>query len=151
MSTKFEGFKKSFGDWFSKAADKAEEFTREAAGKAEEVTKLGKVKLDIFQIKRDVEKNHTRMGKLVFDLVLGKKEANIEKHAEVLAIVKEIQELEKKKSAKENEYEKIKEVSKNAAEPAEETPETKTAPPKKTEKKVKSDKKSDKSSKKTKK
>ena len=121
MTGTFGNFKKTFGDWFSKAADKAEEFTREAAGKAEEVTKLGKVKLDVFQIKRDMEKKFAELGKNAFQLIEEKKENNIEKDAELLQIIQEIADLKKRQIDKEAEYQKIKESS---AKVAKEEPET---------------------------
>lgn len=108
MSTLLEDVKKGLGDWFSKAADKAGEFSRDAADKAEEVTKLGKVKLDSFQIKRDIEKLFSNLGGTVYHLITEEKAKNIEGDSKVQSILKEVKELEKNLKLKEKEYESIK-------------------------------------------
>lgn len=125
MASLWNDVKKNLGEWASKAAGKAAEFSRDAADKAEELTKLGKVKLDIFQTNREVEKQFTKLGGIVYDLISDKK-TNIEADEKVAASVKVIQNLEKALRGKENEYKNIKEksVSEEKAEKKEE-PETK--------------------------
>lgn len=125
MTSLWNDVKKNLGEWASKAAGKAVEFSRDAADKAEELTKLGKVKLDIFQTNREVEKQFTKLGGIVYDLISDKK-TNIEADEKVVASVKVIQNLEKALREKENEYKNIKEksVSEEKAEKKEE-PETK--------------------------
>jgi DNA helicase IV len=118
MASLWNDIKKNVGDWATKAADKATEFSRDAADKAEELTKLGKVKLDIFQINREIEKQFTKLGGTVYEKILEQKK-NIESDESVINSVEEIRNLEKKLRVKEEEYKKIKEVSKPEPKPAE--------------------------------
>ena len=111
MATLWDDVKKSLGDWFSKAADRAGELTREAADKAEEVTKLGKVKLDIFQVKRELEKKFSDLGGIVYHLITQEDAKNIEKNAKITALLADVKELEQKLKKKENEESHIKQTS----------------------------------------
>jgi hypothetical protein len=111
MANLWADIKKNLGEFVSKAADKAGEFTREAADKAEEVTKLGKVKLDIFQVKRDIEKQFSELGGTVYQLILDKKTKDLEKDEKVKACIVEIGNLEQKMKEKEAEYKKIQQES----------------------------------------
>ncbi len=120
MAGLWDNIKKNVSEFATKAAEKAGEITREAADKAEELTKLGKVKLDIFQIKRDIEKKFTELGGTVYDLVNGTEETDIANHSKVQAIVKDVQNLEVQLKEKEALYEKIRATSKEGAKP--ETP-----------------------------
>ncbi|MBO8130000.1 MAG: hypothetical protein H0Z29_00620 [Candidatus Marinimicrobia bacterium] len=100
---------KSLKSTMDKVLKKAGEITKEAADKAEEVTKLGKVKLEIFQIKKDIERKEAELGHIVYDSIKGsenKKSIKVDKNTE--KIVKEIDELRRKLEEKEVEYNKIK-------------------------------------------
>ena len=101
MSGLLDSSKKSFGEWFSKAVNKAGEFTREAADRTEEVTKLGKIKLDIFQIKRDIDKVFTDLGRCVYNL-LEEKTKNVEKNEMVKSYIDQVKTLEKNLKEKED-------------------------------------------------
>lgn len=109
MANLWGDIKKSLGEFVTKAADKAGEFTREAADKAEEVTKLGKVKLDIFQVKRDIEKQFSELGGIVYQLILDKKTKDLEKDGKVMACITAIGSLEQKMREKEAQYKQIQE------------------------------------------
>lgn len=109
MANVWNDIKKSLGEWVTKAADKAGEITREAADKAEEVTKLGKVKLDIFQIKRDMEKQFAEMGGTLYQLIQDKKLKDLEKNENIKACIAVIEDLEKKLREKEKQYKSIQE------------------------------------------
>jgi hypothetical protein len=108
MSTLWEDVKKSLGEWFSKAADKAGEITREAADKAEEMTKLGKVKLEIFQLKRDIERDFCDLGGEVFHLVAEEKTTQVEQNQKVISLIAKIKGLEAEMKKKDREYQQIK-------------------------------------------
>ena len=111
MANLWGDIKKSLGEFVTKAADKAGELTREAADKAEEVTKLGKVKLDIFQIKRDIEKQFNELGGTVYQMIQDKKTKDFEKDEKVKACVTTIRNLEKRMREKEVQYKQIQEES----------------------------------------
>lgn len=112
MAGIWDDIKKGVGGLASKAAEKAGKLTREAAEKAEEMTQLGKVKLDIFQIKRDIDKKFTEMGSAVYGLLNQGKKTTISDDEKIMALVGEVKNLEKKLQEKENQYQKIRSVSK---------------------------------------
>lgn len=134
MSNLWDDVKKSLGDWVTKAADRASEFTREAADKAEEVTRLGKVKLDIFQIKRDIEKQFSELGGTVYQLLKKGQAKEIETNARVQVSIEKVDQLEKKLKEKEKRYREIqaaeKEAKKKQAAPTPEQPPVEEQPPK---------------------
>jgi len=112
MAALWNDLKKGVSNLASKAAVKASEITREAADKAEEMTKLGKVKLDIFQLKRDIDKKMTELGQTVYALLNETEEAQFTRNEKVKAIVEDIKALELKVKEKENQYQQIKNASK---------------------------------------
>lgn len=103
-----ENIWKSLKKTLDGALKKAGEITREAADKAEEVTKLGKIKLEIFQIKKDIEKKQAELGSLIYDKIKDSDKKRLEISENMRAFVKDIEELEKKLKAKEEEYNKVK-------------------------------------------
>lgn len=119
MASLWDDVKKSLGEWVAKAADKAGEFTKEAVGKAGETTKLGKIRLDIFQVKRDIEKNFADLGGTVYHLVTEEKVKNVEKEEKVTTIIEKIKELEKKLKEKEAEYEEVRKSTQKTEQPKE--------------------------------
>jgi hypothetical protein len=119
MASLWDDIKKSLGEWVAKAADKAGEFTKEAAEKAGETTKLGKIRLDIFQIKRDIEKNFADLGGRVYHLITEEEVKNVEKEEKVTAIIEKIKELEKKLKEKEAEYEEVRKSTQKTEQPKE--------------------------------
>jgi hypothetical protein len=132
MAGIWDDIKKSVGGFASKAAEKAGELTREAAEKAEEMTQLGKVKLDIFQIKRDIDKRYTELGSVVYDLINKNKKVGIADDEKVAALVNDVKGLEKQLQAKEEQYQKIRNASKEEepkpAEPSAPAPKPQSKP-----------------------
>jgi hypothetical protein len=102
MTGVWEDIKKSVKQGLTFAADKTEEYT-----------KIGKVKLDVINLKRDIEKNFKEMGMEVFDLLGQAKKVNIADNAKVKELAETIVELRKALELKETEIEKIKEESKD--------------------------------------
>lgn len=78
------------------------------AEKTEELTKIGKIKVDIIGIKRNVEKNFAELGGKVYHLIVEEKESEIASHKEVQEIINRIKDLEKKLQQKNEELEKVK-------------------------------------------
>jgi len=113
MAGIWDDIKKSVGGFASKAAEKAGELTREAAEKAEEMTQLGKIKLDLFQIKRDIDKKYTELGSLVYGLIKKTKKTNISGDENVSKLVEGLKTLEKQLKEKEAQYQKIRETTKD--------------------------------------
>ena len=93
---------KGLRDFGSAALDKAEEYGKIASEKAEALTKLGKIKLDIHQLGRSRTKNLSDLGELVFNLGEEKKLKDLAKHENYDALIKSIKDLDveiKKKKA----------------------------------------------------
>jgi len=125
MSNFFEESKKVLEKLAVKIADRAGEFTKDAAVKAEEVTKLGKVKLDLFQLKREKEKEFETLGEKVFDLIQDSKKKKIKEDKDVLNCVDKILELNTQFEEKEKKYNEIKKQSADKGKNKQESSDTK--------------------------
>lgn len=126
MTGLWDNIKKSVGELATKAAEKGREITREAADKAEELTKLGKIKLDIFQIKRDIEKKLTDLGGVAYELLNAPESTDIPSNAKVQSLVQEIKNLEQQLKVKEAQYEQVKAAAKEESKPTEPSQATNT-------------------------
>ena len=76
--------------------------------KTEEYTKIGKLKVDIFTIKRNIEKQFTELGGRVFEVLTGDDPKSVQKDEQVTTLVEEIQSLESDLKEKEAEIERVK-------------------------------------------
>ena len=65
MTQNWDEIKHKLEKFASNAADKATEFTRDAAGKAEKLTQKSKIKLDIFQLEKSRDKEYRKLGELI--------------------------------------------------------------------------------------
>ena len=84
--------------------------------KTEEQTKIGRIKVDILNIKRNVEKNFTELGGKVYHMIVDEKKTQISNNKEVKEIVDCIRLLEKELDQKNVELEQVKaKESKNGA------------------------------------
>ena len=79
-----------------------------AAEKTEEYTKIGKLKVDIMNLKRTLDKHYTDLGKEAFELINKGKEGDFSTNAKVKGFVGKIKELSKTIKDKDAEIEKIK-------------------------------------------
>ncbi len=75
--------------------------------KTEEYTKIGKIKIDILNIKRNVEKNFTELGGRVYHLMVEQNKTQISGDKEVKKILDSIKLLEKELQEKKAELEKV--------------------------------------------
>ena len=76
--------------------------------KTEEYAKIGKIKVEMINIKRNVEKNFTELGGKVYHLVVDEDAADIAGNAEVKGIVERIKSLEADLEDKSEELELVK-------------------------------------------
>ena len=100
-SSLWKDIKKTVKDGISVAADKTEEYT-----------KIGKIKVEILNINRNIDKAHTNLGIEIYSLMKSKSPGDISKNAKALKLVGEIDKLKTSLKAKEKE---IKEVKKESA------------------------------------
>ena len=77
--------------------------------KTEEYGKIGKLKVDIFSIKRNIEKQFTELGGRTFEVLTGEGPKSVAKDEEVKKIVEELQGLEEQLQQKEAEIAQVKE------------------------------------------
>ena len=85
---------KGLRDFGVAARDKAEEYGKIATEKAEELTKQGKIKLDIHQLNRSRTKYLSELGELVFNLGNEKKLKKLDEHENYIALVKSINDID---------------------------------------------------------
>lgn len=77
--------------------------------KTEEYSRIGKLKVDIFGIKRNIERQFVELGGRVYELMTGEQTPDIRKDEECKKIVETVKSLEKQLEEKEAEIEKVKE------------------------------------------
>ena len=80
------------------------------ADKTDEYTKIGRLKVDILGIKRNIEKQFTELGGRVYHAIKVEKVKNSNEDDKVKELVSKISELEKKLNTKNKEIEKVKET-----------------------------------------
>lgn len=67
MSKLWDDLKQNLNQWSSAAVVKAEEMSKIAVAKTEELTRISKIKIEIRQLLRDVDKTYEEIGRLVSD------------------------------------------------------------------------------------
>ncbi|MFQ6112762.1 MAG: hypothetical protein ACE5NG_01595 [bacterium] len=88
--------------------------------KTEELTKIGRIKVDILNIKRRIEKNFTELGGRVYHLIAEQNKTQIADDKAVNHVIEQIKNLEKELEQKNAELAKVrtKGESKEKAKPA---------------------------------
>ncbi|MFQ6616572.1 MAG: hypothetical protein ACE5HZ_07370 [Fidelibacterota bacterium] len=112
----WDDLRKNLRIWGSAAAEKAEELGKVAASKTEELTKISKVRLEIHQLQRDLDKTFSGMGKFVYDAASGENVTNFSGNEKFFSFVKEAEELIKQIKVKEERMEEIKKEYRKAEE-----------------------------------
>ncbi|MFQ5640398.1 MAG: hypothetical protein ACE5IR_20655 [bacterium] len=75
--------------------------------KTEELTKIGRIKVDIFNIKRNIDRNFSEMGGRVYHLLVEEKQTQISKDKEVKELVDCVKILENELREKKSDLAKI--------------------------------------------
>ena len=83
-----------------------------AAEKTEEYTKIGKIKVEILNVNRHLDKLHAELGRAVFDLIEKKKKVGAGTDEQVDGLMKSINEQKALLKEKEDAIEAIKEEAK---------------------------------------
>jgi len=87
-----------------------------AAEKTEELTKFGKVKIEILNIKRKISSKFSELGGITYGAI---KEKNLDKEMKsdrVKSVVEEVEKLEAQLEAKEKQYEELQKKAESNAE-----------------------------------
>ncbi len=98
MANLFEDIKNGIRDGIELVVDKTEEYT-----------KIGKLKVDILGIKRNIEKLFSELGGQTYELLSKNDKAVVSGDEEVKKLVEELKIQEEKLDAKKNEIKKVKE------------------------------------------
>ncbi|MFQ5651610.1 MAG: hypothetical protein ACE5IY_16865 [bacterium] len=76
--------------------------------KTEELTKIGKIKVDIINLKRSVDKNFSELGGKVYHLILDGNKTQIASDSDVKEIVERVKKLEAQLDEKNEALERVK-------------------------------------------
>ncbi len=79
------------------------------AKKTDEYTKIGKIKVDIIGIKRDIDKQFNSLGANVYRLIVEESNTRVASNEEVKEILDKLKELNKTLNEKKEQLEKIRE------------------------------------------
>lgn len=90
MSNKFDDVKRGVGNWWTKRKPKFQEMAKTAGEKATIVKEKGRVKYNLFQEKRNLEKLFSELGEIIFDEINDKKNYTFSKNDDVKEIVQKI-------------------------------------------------------------
>ena len=121
-STLWEDIKKTVKDGVSVAAEKTEEYT-----------KIGKVKVDVLNIKRNIEKLHEDLGKEVYRLISTGKKTDLASNEKVTGLVQKLDDQQEMLNKKEKEIERIKKEAEKKTQTRKKSAETKKTPEAKSE------------------
>ena len=108
MSKLWEDLKDNMREWSSSAVEKAEEMSRAAMSKTEELTRISKIKFEIHQLQRDVERAYEELGRLAYTHTKNDHMATFSGHTEFFDIVNRVDELSDSIKVKENEIDAVK-------------------------------------------
>ncbi len=93
------------GDLWEKIRKSVIDGVQVAAEKTEELTKLGKIKIEILNIKRKISKNFTELGSITYEAIKEGTAKEELKSDKINAIIEKIKGLDSELEAKEKLYE----------------------------------------------
>ena len=108
MSKLWEDLKENMRDWSASAVEKAEEVSRMAMAKTEEMTRISKIKFEIHQLQREMNKNFEKLGKLAYTHTKEDHMATFSGNTDFFKIVSRVETIKEEISQKEDEIENIK-------------------------------------------
>ena len=108
MSKLWEDLKVNMKDWSTSAVEKAEEMSRIAMAKTEEMTRISKIKFEIHQLHRDMNKAYEKLGKLAYSQIKEDNMASFSGNNDFFQIVSKVESLAEQIQKKKEEIENIK-------------------------------------------
>ena len=108
MSKLWDDLKDNMKDWSTSAVEKAEEMSRIAMAKTEEMTRISKIKFDIHQLHRDMNKAYEKLGKLAYSQIKEDNMASFSGNNDFFQIVSKVESLAEQIQKKKEEIENIK-------------------------------------------
>lgn len=79
------------------------------AQKTDEYTKIGKIKVDIIGIKRDIDKRFTDLGGKVYQMIADENDTKVASNTDVKELVDNVKELNNKLQLKKDELQRVRE------------------------------------------
>ena len=108
MSKLWDDLKENMKDWSISAVEKAEEMSRMAMAKTEEMTKISKIRFDIHQLRKEKGLTYEKLGKLAYNHTKLDHMATFSGNAEFFEIVNQLEQIKKDIVGKKAAIEKIK-------------------------------------------
>ncbi|MBT5758720.1 MAG: hypothetical protein HN674_04420 [Candidatus Marinimicrobia bacterium] len=108
MSKLWEDLKENMKEWSSSAVEKAEEMSRIAMAKTEEMTRISKIKFEIHQLQREMDRKYEALGKLAYTHTKEDHMASFSGNTDFFEIVNRVDEIKDEIKEKQEEIEKIK-------------------------------------------
>ena len=108
MSKLWDDLKENMKDWSISAVEKAEEMSRMAMAKTEEMTMISKIRFDIHQLRKEKGLAYEKLGKLAYNHTKLDHMATFSGNAEFFEIVNQLEEIKKNIVRKKASIEKIK-------------------------------------------
>ena len=108
MSKLWDDLKDNMKDWSTSAVEKAEEMSRIAMAKTEEMTRISKIKFEIHQLQRDMNKAYEKLGKLAYSQIKEDNMASFSGNNDFFQIVSKVESLAEQIQKKKEEIENIK-------------------------------------------
>ena len=108
MSKLWDDLKENMKDWSISAVEKAEEMSRMAMAKTEEMTKISKIRFDIHQLRKEKGLAYEKLGKLAYNHTKLDHMATFSGNADFFEIVNQLEEIKKNIVRKKASIEKIK-------------------------------------------
>tara|TARA_B100000886_G_C20361364_1_gene465337 strand:- start:120 stop:530 length:411 start_codon:yes stop_codon:yes gene_type:complete len=108
MSKLWDDLKENMKDWSISAVEKAEEMSRMAMAKTEEMTKISKIRFDIHQLRKEKGLTYEKLGKLAYNHTKLDHMATFSGNAEFFEIVNQLEKIKKDIVGKKAAIEKIK-------------------------------------------
>ncbi|HIB04246.1 MAG TPA: hypothetical protein EYO18_00735 [Candidatus Marinimicrobia bacterium] len=108
MSKLWDDLKENMKDWSNSAVEKAEEMSRIAMAKTEEMTRISKIKFEIHQLQRDMNRAYGELGKLAYSHTKKDHMATFSGNTDFFEIVSRVDQIKEEIAVKELDIEKIK-------------------------------------------
>ena len=108
MSKLWDDLKDNMKDWSTSAVEKAEEMSRIAMAKTEEMTRISKIKFEIHQLHRDMNKAYEKLGILAYSQIKEDNMASFSGNNDFFQIVSKVESLAEQIQKKKEEIENIK-------------------------------------------
>ena len=108
MSKLWDDLKDNMKDWSTSAVEKAEEMSRIAMAKTEEMTRISKIKFEIHQLHRDMNKAYEKLGILAYSQIKEDNLASFSGNNDFFQIVSKVESLAEQIQKKKEEIENIK-------------------------------------------